>query len=63
MKLPNFDMLQYPANEKSSVQNRRNLIDKTPKRTGEELVPTTPFCSYSAWVNDPPGLATMDASE
>ena len=55
--------LQYPLNENSSVQNRRNLIDKTPKRTGEELVPTTPFCSYTAWVNDPPGSATMDPSE
>ena len=28
---------------KRQVQNRRILIDKTPKRTGEELVPITPF--------------------
>ena len=36
---------------------------KTPKRTGEELVPTTPFSSYTSWVHDTPGSATMDASE
>ena len=25
---PNFDTLQYPLNENSAVQNRRNLTDK-----------------------------------
>ena len=40
---PILDTLQYPPNENSAVPNRRNLIDKTPKRTGEELVPTTPW--------------------